>query len=142
MSSRTTHWTIPEALAAAYQAFSTRFGQDALAQAFEALTMAPQATKLENRRIGRTLDQYISHAINVHGREQVTWLSSALADADQAPLLLHAGVRWWLARDDLLRKPPGTLVPKQYMEGLKDHVSLQLLGQMLYRGAAPDTDGS
>ena len=140
--SKTTHWTIPEALAAAYQAFGTRFGQEALASAFEALTMKPEATRLENRRLRRTLDQYIGHAINVQGREQVTWLSNALADPSQAPLLLHAGVRWWMARDDLLRKSPGTLVPKQYMEGLKDHVSLQLLAQMLYRGAAPDTDDS
>jgi len=135
-----THWTIHEALAASYQAFCTRFGQDALAVAFELLTMRRQITMLENKRLGRTLDQYISHAVNVQGREQVTWLSHALADPDQAGLLMHAGVRWWLARDDLLRKPAGTLVPKQYMEGLKEHVSLQLLAQMLYRGAAPDTD--
>ena len=142
MSNSKTHWTIAEALAATYQAFSTRFGHEALAAAFEALTMRPQATKLENKKLGRALDQYIGHALNAHGREQVLWLSHALADADQAPLLLHAGVRWWLARDDLLRRPAGTLVPKQYAEGLKDHVSLQVLAQMLHRGAAPDTSDS
>lgn len=141
MSNRT-HWTITEALGVAYEAFSTRFGPEALAAAFEALTLEPQATRLENRRLGRDLDQYISHAIGVFGREQVTWLSNALADPDQAALLMHAGVRWWLARDDLLRKPPSALVRKQYAEGMKAHFSLQLLGQMLHRGAAPDTDDS
>ena len=138
----TTHWTIHEALAAAYQAFCTRFGHEALAAAFEALTMQRQATLLHNKRLGRSLDQYISHAVNVQGKEQMHWLANALAAPDQADLLMHAGVRWWLARDDLLRKPRGTLVPKRHMEGLKDHVSLQLLAQMLYRGAAPDTDES
>lgn len=67
------------------------------------------------------------------------WVAKARSDPDQAELLTLIGVRWLLARDDLLTRPAQSRVPCSYSEGLTDHVSLQLLSQMLYRGRAPYT---
>lgn len=128
-------WTVTQAVAIAYTAFAERFGADLLHGAFAALTTQPEATMTQQRALGAELDSYISHAMTGGS----AWMDTARADPKQASLLLHLGVRWWLARDAMLHLPTGTLVPCQYAEGLTDHVSLQLLGQMLHRGGSPDT---
>ena len=132
-------WSIAEALAVAYTAFTQRFGADLLHQAFEALTTRPEDTMAEHQALARDLGQYLGHALNAQGVNLVIWMANAKSRPDNAALLLHCAVRWWLARDDLLRKPSGTRVPCVYAEGSSDHCTLQLLSQMLYRGSAPDT---
>lgn len=132
-------WSIAEALAVTYTAFTQRFGADLLHQAFEALTTRPEDTMAEHQILGRDLGQYLGHALNAQGANLVIWMANAKSRPDNAALLLHCAVRWWLARDDLLRKPSGTRVPCVYAEGSSDHCTLQLLTQMLYRGSAPDT---
>lgn len=132
-------WSVPEALAVAYTAFTQRFGADLLWQAFEVLTTKRKDTMAEHKALERDLGQYLGHALNAQGADLVIWMANAKSRADNAELLLHCAVRWWLARDDLLRKPSGTCVPCVYAEGATDHVALQLLTQMLYRGSAPDT---
>ena len=133
-------WSAPEALAAAYTEFTLRFGADLLHQAFEALTLQPEKTKNDHKAIEDELGTYLAYPLNTHGAGLVIWMANAKSKPDNAALLLHCAVRWWLARDDLLRKPSGTRVPCVYAEGSKDHSALQLLTQMLYRGSAPDTE--
>ena len=77
--------------------------------------------------------------LNKFGSELDLWVAKARADGEQVPLLVHAGVRWWLARDDLLSRPAHARVPCDYSNGAMEHFSLQLLSQMLYRGRAPYT---
>lgn len=132
-------WSVPEALAVAYTAFTQRFGAELLHQAFEALTLDPQQTMEDQRDLARDLGQYLGHALNAQGAGLVIWMANAKSRPDNAALLLHCGVRWWLARDDLARKPPGTRVPCEYGPGSKEHSALQLLAEMLYRASAPDT---
>lgn len=132
-------WSIPEALAVAYTEFTQRFGAELLYQAFEALTLQPEQTRTEHLVLGRELDKYLAYPLNTHGTELVAWMASAKGKPDNAALLLHCGVRWWRARDDLARKPNGTRVPCEYAPGSKNHSGLQLLAEMLYRGSAPDT---
>jgi len=133
-------WSVPEALSVAYTAFTQRFGTDLLWQAFEALTTKRENTMAEHKALERDLGQYLGHALNAQGANLVIWMANAKSNPDNADLLTHCAVRWWLARDDLLRKPSGTRVPCVYTEGSTDHVALQLLTQMLYRGSAPDTE--
>lgn len=134
-----TSWSITQALAVAYTTFTQRFGADLLHAAFAALTAEPDVTQAEHHALAAELGLYLSHALNGRGASQVVWMGNARADPSQARLLLHMGVRWWRARDSLLACPAGTRVPCVYADGLADHLSLQLLGQMLHRGAAPDT---
>lgn len=138
--SEATGWTIPDALAVAFQAFTQRFGADLLWLAFEALTIKREDTMAEHQALERDLDQYLGHALNAQGANLVIWMANARSKPDNAELLLHCAVRWWRARDDLVRMPGGTRVPCVYAEGATDHVALQLLMQMLYRGSAPDTE--
>lgn len=132
-------WTIPEALAATYTEFTQRFGAELLWQAFEALTTQPEQTKAKHLALSKELGQYLAYPLNIHGDALVSWMTSAKSRPDNADLLTHCAVCWWLARDDLLRKPSGTRVPCVNAEGAKNHSALQLLTQMLYRGSAPDT---
>jgi len=133
-------WSVPQALVVAYEAFTQRFGADLLWQAFEALTVQHRATLREHAALDRDLGQYLDHALTARGAELVVLLANSRSEPQAALLLLHCGVRWWRARDDLLRRSgPKVRVPKVYAEGMNEHVSLQLLSQMLYRGAAPDT---
>jgi len=136
----TTSWTVPEALGVAFQSFTQRFGADLLWQGFEALTTKREHTMAVHQALERDLDQYLGHALNAQGANLVIWMANARSKPDNAELLKHCAVRWWLARDDLLRKPAGTRVPCVYAEGATDHVALQVLTQMLYRGSAPDTE--
>lgn len=125
-------WSVPEALAVAYTEFTQRFGAELLHQAFEALTLRRAQTMQVHRALARELDQYLVYPLNTHGAELVHWMASAKGTPDNADLLLHCGVRWWQAREDLLRKPAGTRV--------RNHSDLQVLAEMLYRGSAPDTE--
>lgn len=134
-----TSWSITQALTVAYTAFIQRFGADLLHASFDALTKEPEHILAEHQVLAAELGPYLSHALNGRGAGHVVWLGNARADAAQARLLLHMGVRWWHARDSLLACPAGTRVPCVYAEGLSEHVSLQLLSQMLHRGAAPHT---
>lgn len=134
-------WSIHEAIAVAYDAFTARLGADLLWRAFEALTQRHAETVTVNQRRDAELGRYINHIVASEGAALREWLANARADPEQAALLLHVGVRWWRARDDLLARPAGTRVRRAYAEGCAAHVSLQLLSQMLYRGRAPDTTG-
>jgi hypothetical protein len=132
-------WSVPEALAVAYTAFTQRFGAELLWQAFEELTLEPEQTMQDHHDLERDLDQYLGHALNAQGAGLVIWMANAKSKPDNAALLTHCAVRWWRARDDLARQPQGMRVPCEYAPGSKDHSALQLLRQMLYRGSAPDT---
>ena len=134
-----TSWSVPEALGVALEAFTKRFGADLLWAAFQQWTADPQSVMAEHRAIEASLDQYLAHALAHKGAAHVVWMANARADDTQAVLLLHIGVRWWRARDDLLRRLPQARVPCEYASGLTDHVNHQLLCQMLYRGSAPYT---
>lgn len=134
-----TSWSIAQALAVSFAAFTQRFGADLLWQAFEALTTEPERTMAAHMELEPAIDQYLPHALQAAGANLVIWMANARVDPQQAQLLLHCAVRWWRARDDLLTRPAKARVPCVYAEGLSDHVSLQLLNQMLYRGAAPYT---
>ena len=132
-------WGIHEALAVAFTAFTERFGEDTLWHAFEALTLRREATLAQHAELADELERYLQHPLNMRGSELDLWVAKARADTEQALLLVHAGVRWWQARDDLLSRPAHARVPRVYAEGMSEHVSLQLLKQMLYRGRAPYT---
>lgn len=132
-------WSLHEALAVAFTAFTERFGEDTLWLAFEALTLRREATLAQNAEIADELERYLQHPLSKRGSELDLWVAKARKAEDQTPLLVHAGVRWWQARDDLLTRPAHARVPQVYAEGMTDHVSLQLLKQMLYRGRAPYT---
>lgn len=132
-------WSIHEALAIAYEEFANRFGPDLLWRAFELLTRDREASLEAHAHIAAELDQYLGHALNQSGSRGDLWISKARDDEGQMVLLLHAAVRWWLARDDLLSRPAQSRVACEYAQGLSEHVNLQLLTQMLYRGRAPYT---
>jgi len=132
-------WSIHEALAVAYGAFTERFGATILWQAFVALTRDRDATLAEQERLEADIDSFIKYPLGMKGSKLDVWVASALADPEVALLVLHMGVRWWRARDDLLTRPAASRVPCVYEEGGLEHVSLQLLRQMLYRGRAPYT---
>lgn len=132
-------WSIHEALAVAYEEFTTRFGADLLWPAFDMLARDRDGTLAAHESVEAELDQYLGHALNKKGSTGDLWISSARADEGQLVLLLHAAVRWWCARDDLLSRPAQSRVPCEYAEGESAHVNLQLLTQMLYRGRAPYT---
>lgn len=132
-------WSIHEALAIAYQEFSNRFGADLLWAAFDLLTRDRERTLAEHAELETELDQYLGHAMHQAGSKGDIWISKARTDEGQTALLLQAAVRWWCARDDLLSRPAQSRVPCEYAEGNTDHVNLQLLAQMLYRGRAPYT---
>lgn len=132
-------WSIHEALAIAYQEFSNRFGADLLWAAFDLLARDRERTLAELSEREAELDQYLGHAMYQAGSAGDIWISKARTDEGQTALLLQAAVRWWCARDDLLSRPTQSRVPCEYAEGNKDHVNLQLLAQMLYRGRAPYT---
>lgn len=134
-----TSWSIAQALAVSFLAFTQRFGADLLWQAFKALTTEPERTMAAHLALEPDIDVYLPHALQARGAGLVIWMANARADLQQAPLLLHCAVRWWRARDDLLGRPAQSRVLCVYAEGDSDHVSLQLLNQMLYRGAAPYT---
>lgn len=133
-------WSVPEALAVAYTAFTQRFGLELLWQAFEELTLEPEQTIQDHHDLERDLDQYLGHALNAQGAGLVIWMANAKSKPDNAALLTHCAVRWWRARDDLARQPQGMRVPCKYAHGSTDHNAHQLLAQMLYRGSAPDTE--
>lgn len=134
-----TSWSIHEAIAVAMTEFKNRFGDDVLWYAFQALTLHRDSALTEHAQLAEELDQYLKHPLSMFGSELKRWLRSAQADEGQARLLLHAGIRWWQSRDDLLSRPAHSRVPCDYSEGELDHFSLQLLSQMLYRGRAPYT---
>lgn len=131
--------SIDEALLAAFTEFTMRFGEELLWQSFAALMRNRTDVLQYQSDYAEDLDTYIGSALYAKGANIVIWNANARADIDQAEMLLHIGVRWWLARDDLLGKPAEVRVLKYYLEGLSDHFSLQLLSQMLFRGAAPET---
>lgn len=132
-------WSIHEALAVAFTAFTERFGEDMLLRSLEELTLRREATLAQNAEMADELEKYLQHPLNKRGSELDLWVAKARKSEDQVPLLVHAGVRWWLARDDLLTRLAHARVPYVFAEGEADHVSLQLLKQMLYRGRAPYT---
>lgn len=132
-------WSLHEALAVAFTAFTERFGQDTLWRAFEALTLRREATLAQHAELVHELGRWLQYPLELGGSELETWMANARADADQEPLLVHAGVRWWQARDELLSRPAHARVTFVRKEWTLDHVSLQLLKQMLYRGHAPNT---
>jgi hypothetical protein len=132
-------WSIEEALAVSYDAFVARLGADLLWRAFEAMTRHPQEFLAEHRRLKKDIDKYLGWPLRLEGLELAEWMANARRRDGCPSLLTHIGARWWRAREALLVLPPGTRVPCVYSEGSQDHVSRQLLAQMLYRGAAPDT---
>lgn len=132
-------WNIHEALNLAYQEFSNRFGADLLWEAFDLLTLDRERTLAEHTDLEADIDQYLGHALYQAGSTGDIWISKARTDEGQTALLLQIAVRWWRARDDLLSRPAQSRVPCEYAEGNNDHVNLQLLAQMLYRGRAPYT---
>jgi len=133
------NWSIHEAVAVSHAVFVRRFGEDVLWMAFNALTSQRDATLAEHARLERDIDKYLQYTLHSEGGALAPWLTGARDDPETVNLLLHIGVRWWLARDDLLSRPARSRVPCVYAQGLKEHVSLQLLAQMLYRGRAPYT---
>lgn len=134
-----TSWSIHEAIAVAYEAFVIRFGADVLATAFEALCRDYEEAKAAALDTEEEIGDYLQYPLSMKGSGLDLWVAKARSDPDQAELLTLIGVRWLLARDDLLTRPAHSRVPCSYSEGLADHVSLQLLSQMLYRGRAPYT---
>ncbi len=136
---RKTYWSIHEAIAVSMAEFTNRFGDDILWSAFRLLTLNRDATLAEHAILADELDGYLKYPLNEVGSTLDLWMAKARTDANQAQLLVHAGIRWWLARDDLLSRPSHSRVPCDYSEGELGHFSLQLLSQMLYRGRAPYT---
>lgn len=132
-------WSIHEALAVAFTAFTERFGEDVLWHAFAELTLRREATLAQHAELTDELERWLQGMLNQRGSELDLRVAKARSDANEALLLVHAGVRWWQARDDLLSRPAHARVPHIYAEGMTDHVSLQLLKQVLYRGRAPYT---
>ena len=134
-----TSWSIHEAIAVGMAEFTSRFGDDVLWQAFQLLTLSRDVTLAEHARLEEELDRYLKYPLSEVGSTLDLWMAKARVDGGQAQLLVHAGICWWLARDDLLSRPSHSRVPCDYSEGELDHFSLQLLSQMLYRGRAPYT---
>lgn len=132
-------WFVHDAIGVSFDAFVKRFGSDLLWQAFERMTRDRLATLVLHGRYAHDLDQYLGQPLEKEGADLVVWMANARLDPVQADLLILIGVRWWMARDDMLTLPPMTKIPKIYNENSSKHVSLQLLTQMLYRGAAPDS---
>lgn len=132
-------WSIHEAIAVSFNAFGERFGEDVLWLAFAELAREREATIDELAGAEAEINQYLMQALNKKGSALDLWISTARADGEQALTLLQIGVRWWLARDDLLSRPAQSRVPCRHAQDETDHVNLQLLKQMLYRGAAPYT---
>lgn len=135
-------WSLHEAIAVAFSAFTERFGQETLWHAFEALALRREATLAQHAELAHELGRWLQYPLNEGGSGLDMWVANTRANVDEAPLLLHAGVRWWLARDELLSRPAQARVPHVFAEGkTAAHISLSLLKQMLYRGCAPDTAG-
>lgn len=101
--------------------------------------MYHDAVLAEHGQLTEELDKYLKYPLTMFGSELGRWVDRAKADESQARLLVHAGIRWWQSRDDLLSRPAHSRVPCDCSEGELDHFSLQLLSQMLYRGRAPYT---
>ncbi len=133
-------WSAQEAIEVAYGEFSRRVGADVLWQAFDALMHEGAALLAEHAAWADDIDSYLQWPLNLSGADLVVWVSNARGDSASRRLLTHVGLRWWRARDDLMRREPGTRVSQIHVDGSTDHVSLHLLRQMLYRGAAPDTE--
>ncbi len=132
-------WSVHEAIAVSFRAFSRRYGEDLLWSAFGMLTRNRRETLKEHVRLEKDINDFIQYPISSEGKALREFMTTAKADEYGLQMLRHMGIRWWLARDDLLSFPPQARVPRVYCEGFTDHVSLQLLDQMLWRGAAPDT---
>lgn len=132
-------WSIHEAVAVSYQAFVEHFGADLLWRAFDALTSKRDATLAKQGQLDYGLGKYLQYPLSKDGDELTSWMKAARADSEQADLLLHIGVRWWLSRDDLLSRPAHSRVPCEYAPGSTYPARIQLLTQMLYRGRASET---
>lgn len=132
-------WSIHEALEAGYEAFIGQFGSAILWRAFDVLTRQRAITLRHQKQLERDVDKYLQYPLHLSGQELESWMEQARADPDQDVLLLQVGVRWWLARDDLLNRPAHSRVPCVYADGLDVPVRIQLLSQLLYRGRAPYT---
>lgn len=132
-------WSIHEAIAVSFDTFARRFGADLLWAAFQALTGDRETTLAEHVEWEKDIDKFIQYPLSMSGANLLVWMTNARADDYSTRMLCHMGIRWWLARDDLLSRPPKSRVPCVYTEGLSNHVNLQLLNQMLYRGRAPYT---
>ncbi|WP_141685490.1 hypothetical protein [Klebsiella pneumoniae] len=132
-------WSVHEAIAVSFRAFSRRYGEDLLWSAFGMLTRDRRKAIREHALLEKDINDFIQYPIDSEGKSLREFMATAKADEHGLLMLRHMGIRWWLARDDLLSLPPQTRVPRVYCEGFTKHVSLQLLDQMLWRGAAPDT---
>lgn len=130
-------WSIEEALAVSLDAFIHHCTETALLESFKALTRDRKGTLIRHSMLKKDIDKMIPFAITSGPAELVHLHAAAHKDADVALLFMHMGVRWWLARQDMLRQAPGTRIRRIHIEGLTDHESLQLLNQMLYQGACP-----
>jgi hypothetical protein len=67
-------------------------------------------------------------------------MANMRSDPSCEDLLRLIGMRWVLARDHMLSLPKEAMVVYAPIEGLDDQFRLRVLKQMLYRGAAPDTE--
>ncbi|BBK14289.1 MULTISPECIES: hypothetical protein [Klebsiella] len=132
-------WSVHEAISVSFRAFSRRYGEDLLWSAFGMLTRDRRKALREHACLEQDINSFIKYPISSEGRALREFMAKAKDDEYGLLMLRHMGIRWWLARDDLLSLPPQTRVPRVYSEGFTNHVSLQLLDQMLWRGAAPDT---
>ncbi len=133
-------WSISEAVTESYEEFGRRFGRDLIGSAFDIICRDPFGTSALHLKMSREIDESLRHMLNTSAEGQTIWMANARSSPGDLQLLQHIGVRWVYARDHMVSLPWDTVVPRRNVEGLGDHFSLQVLKQMLYRGAAPDTE--
>lgn len=130
-------WPIDEALAISLVTLLDRIPQRALTDAFRALEDNRKKALVQHLALKDDIKNILDHVLGSSENDRRQLLSNAAVDKDLALVFMHIGMRWWLAREDMLAQPPGTLILREYAPGVS-HYSLQLLAQMLYRGACPD----
>ena len=125
----------PEAaLAIAYGEFVRRFDEALLLPAFQALTLARQATLREHKRLEMDIEQFMQYPLGLDIEAIADFWANARADARQDVLRLHLGVRWWLGRDTVMSMPERELVVVRD-SGLGQEHALTLLRQLMYTRA-------
>lgn len=133
------YWSVHEAIAVSYSAFVELFGKDLLSTSLEILTMHRSEVLEQQIDMERDIDSFLHFPLSDDSFNANEWLAAPGGKDFKLSLLNHVGVRWWRARDSMLLLPSQTLVPCLYVQGCTGPLKIQLLSQMLYRGASPDT---
>ncbi|EJG5923817.1 hypothetical protein NAE50_002211 [Salmonella enterica] len=133
------YWLVHEAIAVSYSAFVELFGKDLLPNSLETMTMYRSEVLDQQIDMERDIDSFLHYPLNDDSFNVDEWLTAPGGEDFKLSLLIHVGVRWWRARDSMFLLPSKTLIPCLYVQGDTRPVKIQLLSQMLYRGASPDT---